>query len=141
MTTAGKTSNETAVMQALWRLAHRKGRHEVVLPSLSECRRIRFALYNAVRKVRIGAERDAELEAAVAECSVSIEGTTLVLQARAATPAMAAVLNSLGAEGEGLLELTPKAQEEVEIAESEARLLKKLAEEGDALRVTPYYTR
>ena len=153
MVSAAKINNEVSVMQALWRLAYRKGRHSIDLPSLSDCRRVRFALYNAVRTVRQGKLFDEELAAAAAECSISIEGTTLIIQAKSATPAMNAVLASIGGELDSLLAVEPKSQEQVDMERSQAKLLEKLNEpvkdepaidkpaEAYGARVTPYYTR
>lgn len=154
--TSPKINNEVSVMQALWRVAYRKGKHEILLPTLSDCRRIRFALYNAMRPVRQGKLVDPELAAAAEECSISIEGTTLVIQAKSRTAAMSAVLASLGGEVEALLQESPKTAEETEIEASQARLLQQLGNaEGKEVspatdsplppaagtRVTPYYTR
>lgn len=145
-----KMNNESSVMQALWRKAYRDGRHEIVLTSASDCRRIRFALYNAVRPVRQGKLVDEELAAAAEECSVSIEGTKLIIQAKSQTPAMAAVLESLGREAKKLLEPEPMTAEDAAIAASQERLLSALAAPeaspvAEAIapkpRVTPYYTR
>lgn len=147
MSSSPKINNETAVMQAIWRHAHRKGEHRIDLPSLSDCRRIRFALYNAVRGVRLGKEVDEELTAAAEECSICIEGTSLLIRAKSKTPAMQAVLSSLGAEALNLTELAPRSAEEVAIESSQGLLLEKLkaqfgtADGSPAPRSTPYYTR
>lgn len=148
MSSSPKINNETAVMQAIWRLAHRRGEHRIDLPSVSDCRRIRFALYNAVRGVRLGKEVDEELAAAAEECSISIEGTSLLVRAKSKTPAMQAILATLGPEALGLTELTPRSAEEVVIESSQELLLEKLkaqfASDGTQVpgqRVTPYYTR
>ena len=148
MSSSPKINNETAVMQAIWRTAYRKGEHRINLPSLSDCRRIRFALYNAVRGIRLGKEVDEELAAAAEECSICIEGTTLLIRAKSQTPAMQAVLSSLGTEALNLTELTPRSAEEVAIESSQEVLLEKLkaqfADDGTQVpgqRVTPYYTR
>lgn len=155
MSTATKHQSESAALQAVWRVALRTGRHEIVLRDAMECQRVRFALYNAIRPVRTGKLVDAELSEAAAECTVLTEGSTLAVQRRTDTPAMQAVLASLeGIEG---LEEVAKTPEEVEVERSQARLQELLgiggagAGEGEGqvsadspvpgARTTPYYSR
>lgn len=147
MAVTGKINNEVSIMQALWRAAYRKGFHEIVLPTPSDARRIRFSLYNAMRPIRKGTMVDAELSAAADECSISIEGSTLRIQARSQTKAMSLVLESLGGSVEELLAPDPQTAEEAAISASQQRLIDLMnsnaasSVDAPAPRVTPYYTR
>lgn len=72
-------SKEVAIMQALWRKA---GKADA--PITLDCKtpanltKVRFALYNAVRKVRAHPEIDFELADAVQACSITVKSPSVL---------------------------------------------------------------
>lgn len=136
--------NQKALLQALWRKA---GRAEeplrVECKSESEARRLRFALYNAVRDARAGkVEADAALTEALENCTVGFapeDKRVLVLQQKVMTGMMQSVAALVG-DAPGLL----KSEDEMLVEASQARLAAKLAEFDSASprpASNPYYTR
>lgn len=138
------------ICQGLWRKAGQT-QEEVAIPckTLADARRLRFALYNAVREFkddpktgREGKRADPDLQAGIENFSVSFHDeapTTIVLRHKGSSTAMQAALAVLGD--------TPLlAPEGMEVAASIAAVQKKLEQmanetNADAPRVTPYYTR
>lgn len=141
-----KPQSESTALQAVWRLAYRTGQHRIQLADAAECKRLRFALYNAVRAVRAGAQVDEELANAARECLVTAEGTTLVVQLRSRTSTMLAVMESLKGVPGVLEEAAPLTPEEVAMQQSQERL-RQILEGGEkeqvsaGSRTTPYYSR
>lgn len=141
-----KQSQESALLRQVWRKALAEGR--VVLPfkDAREARRVRFALYNAVKPVKDGLLVDDELLEAANECKVQFEGeATLVVVRRVMTTELQIIAESLGLVPGSTTELpAPKTAEEAQVATSLERLQEKLKDEGreqGTKRQTPYYER
>lgn len=139
------------VMQGLWRRAGRMTEAlEIKCKTISDARRMRFALYNAVREFKPDQKdgkapkaADSALQHAIDNCSVSFksgEPTTVLLRQKVATDLMMSALEALG--DEALLD-----EMDVAASASADAVMKKLAEEGQVEvnanlpRTTPYYTR
>lgn len=139
------------VMQGLWRRAGRMpDALEIKCKNLSDARRMRFALYNAVREFKPDQKdgkppkvADEALQLGIDNCSVSFrEGapTTVLLRQKAKTDLMISALEALGEEA--LLD-------ELDVAASASAnlVMKKLSGEvpveidPNMPRSTPYYTR
>lgn len=151
-----KQSKDTIALQALWRLALEKGEYRIKFTNKSDCARVRFALYNAVRLVREGKLKDPELEQAIQECSVSIEGLEVVIRNKLESSAIKTIMQQIEADAAHHLDKSPLTPQEQEIAESQKRFLERMARETSTpsetsdeapatatpgTRVTPYYTR
>lgn len=149
------------IMQGLWRRAGRQEEAlEIKCKTLADARRMRFALYNAVREFkpdqkdgRAPKPADPALQHAINNCSVSFKDddpTTVLLRQKTKTTLMMSALEALGEE---------PLLDEVDIAAgaSASAVMKKLSESGGAgakvedgedggaglnlPRTTPYYTR
>ncbi len=130
----------------LWRRANEPGNDEGVLlpcPDETAAQRMRFMLYNTVKKARNGLEDvDSGLVEALANCSASIIGEdkkTVVIRKKLFSDAARIMMEALG----GLPEAN--ATEEALLAESQRRVLENLAkptaEEAPAHQPNPYYKR
>lgn len=139
------------VMQGLWRRAGRMpDALEIKCKSLSDARRMRFALYNAVREFKPDQKdgkppkvADEALQAGIDNCSVSFkegEPTTVLIRQKSKTDLMLSALEALGEEA--LLD-----ELDVAASASASLVMKKLGGEMPAEvdpslpRTTPYYTR
>lgn len=140
---------QKALLQGLWRKA--VGTEEtlrVPCQTESNAKRLRFALYNAVRDVRVGkVEGDETLKEAIANCTISFDPedkSVVLIQQKVMMDLMQVVAGVVG-DAPGL----QKTEEEMAMEASQARLMEKLSglpdrERGIDLglpRVTPYYTR
>ena len=154
---------QKALLQEIWRKAFRQDEPlEIPCKTESNAKRMRFALYNAVRGVRDGATpADSLLREAAENCSVGFkpgERSTVVLQKKILTELMQVVVGIVGvaapttlpgnsAGHSPLLKSSEELQAEEETQASLARLAEKLKEaspgagEGAARRPNPYYTR
>lgn len=153
------------LLQGLWRKAGASP-EALRLPchSRGEALRLRFALYNAVRKVREGKEpADETLMRALEEVTLSFEDdaqTVLVMEQKVRTGMMQVVVAALGPQAEGVspvpatsqvaAEPSPQAlspflktPEQIEEERSLERLREKLAAAAatPARTANPYYTR
>lgn len=151
------------LLQGLWRKAG-AAPEALRLPcrTRGEALRLRFALYNAVRKVREGKEpADEALTRALEEVTLSFEDdaqTVLVMEQKVRTGMMQVVVAALGAgpQAEGVspvpatsqvaAEPSPflKTPEQIEEERSLERLREKLAAAAAATparTANPYYTR
>ena len=128
---------------ALWRKAAREG--EAVFPTISrnEAFRLRMALYNAVRSLRAGDYRDAELEAVIASHSVRVEDAAVAIRPRTGTTV--ADIDAFLGDGLDALLQPPMTAEEAEAAESLARVMERAGRDADADKAerptTPYFKR
>lgn len=120
-------TKEQLAYHAVWRQALTKGEVRITLKTISDARRVRFGLYNSVRPFREGKLFDPDLLRAAQECSIRLEGTTLIVIAKISTDTMQSVLEAIG--------LAPEALEQpvavpmpVDIQESMAKTLQKLNE-------------
>ena len=146
MTTRSKAyrfSPDQLALHALWLKALRDGEVSVTCDTLSDAKRLRFALYNAVKPIRDEKAHLPEVLKAVESCSISAEGLTVTLREKTKTSLMRSVL---GVVGGTVAEFSEQAQEAVvspEIAESLERLLNRddLTTAPGAAPSNPYYTR
>lgn len=137
------------LLQGLWRKAflhHEELR--VPCKTKANATKLRFSLYNAVRKVRTGKEpADKELLQAVENCTIGFapdDETVVLIQKKVMTDLMQAIIGIVG-DDPNLL----KSEEDIEIANSQESFLKKLNDPSQGLterdlglpRSTPYYTR
>lgn len=141
---AHQFTKEHLILHAVWRKALAEGQLVIPVKSASDATRLRFSLYNAVRPVREGKVVSPDLLQAVQECSVRIEGLTVVVQLKANTELMQAIADALG--GVGQLEAAstaaaPTSMEAQEIEDSQRKLLEKLEQDALPTRSTPYYSR
>lgn len=120
-------TKEQLAYHAVWRKALAEGEVRITLKTISDARRVRFGLYNSVRPFREGKMFDPDLLRAAQECSIRLEGTTLIVIAKISTDTMQSVLEAIG--------LAPEALEQpvavpmpVDIQESMAKTLQKLNE-------------
>lgn len=118
-------TKEQLAYHAVWKKALAEGEVRITLKTISDARRVRFGLYNAVRPFREGKMFDPDLLRAAQECSIRLEDTTLIVIAKISTDTMQSVLEAVG--------LTPEALEQptvvpmpVDIQESMAKTLQKL---------------
>ena len=84
---AHQFTKEHLILHAVWRKAFNDGQLTIPVKSASDATRLRFSLYNAVRPVREGKVVAPDLLQAVQECSVRIEGLSVVVQLKARPPA------------------------------------------------------
>ena len=141
---AHQFTKEHLILHAVWRKAIAEGQVTIPTKSASDATRLRFSLYNSVRPVREGKVVSPDLLQAVQECSVRIEGLSVVVQLKANTELMQAIAAALG--GTEALEaaataIAPTSAEVQEIEDSQRKLLEKLEQDAQPTRVTPYYTR
>jgi len=128
-----------------WRKGLREGSVSLKLPTASDAKRFRFALYNSVRYIRSGKAFDEELLKAIQECSVTTEDSTVTVSLKSMSVAMLALTEQHGITAENLS--TPKTAESMEMDASAARVLALLeAKEGNSTVATKhtsnrYYTR
>lgn len=138
----------------LWRKANEPGNEAgVTLPcqDAGSAQRMRFMLYNTVKKARSGEEEvDDALLDAITNCSASLTGegrTSVVIRKKLFTDAVKIMMEALGTATPGGNET-----EEAMLRESQQRMMRELeqfaepAAEGDsaqapAARQTPYYKR
>jgi len=120
-------TKEQLAYHAVWKKALAEGEVRITLKTVSDARRVRFGLYNAVRPFREGKMFDPDLRRAAQECSIRLEGTTLIVIAKISTDTMQSVLEAIG--------LAPEALEQpvavpmpADIQESMAKTLQKLNE-------------
>ena len=120
-------TKEQLAYHAVWRKALAEGEVRITLKTISDARRVRFGLYNSVRPFREGKMFDPDLLRAAQECSIRLEGTTLIVIVKISTDTMQSVLEAIG--------LAPEALEQpvavpmpVDIQESMAKTLQKLNE-------------
>ena len=120
-------TKEQLAYHAVWKKALAEGEVRITLKTISDARRVRFGLYNAVRPFREGKMFDPDLLRAAQECSIRLEGATLIVIAKISTDTMQSVLEAIG--------LAPEALEQpvavpmpVDIQESMAKTLQKLNE-------------
>ena len=155
--------SQKQTMQSLWRKAI--GQNEplkIRCASLADARRLRFALYNAVREFREGRDgrpprraADPELRRAVEECTVLFDqddARVVVMQTKASSSMMQAALAALGADAPAGLD---EVQMAAEVSAEEVRRKLGALAEGPAPamhseptpaatplhRTTSYYTR
>jgi len=140
---AHQFTKEHLILHAVWRKAFNDGQLTIPVKSASDATRLRFSLYNAVRPVREGKVVAPDLLQAVQECSVRIEGLSVVVQLKANTELMQAISDALGGvEGlEAAAEVIPTSAEAQAVEESQRKLLEKLGQDAAPTRSTPYYTR
>ncbi len=119
-----KFTKEQIACHDAWRKALRDGRVDMTFKSVSDARRIRFALYNSVRPIREGKVADPELAQAAEECSISLDGATLTILAKVSSDSMQVLLGAIGKSAE---DLTPQALPEAAPAEAEESLRRLLA--------------
>lgn len=139
-----KQSQENALLRQVWRKAVREGRVVLNFKDKREARRVRFALYNAVKPFKDGTLVDDELLEAAEECKVQFEGeTTLVVVKKIMTAELQVIAESLGISPGGLARLPePRSLEEAQADTSLERLREQLRDEGQpGKRSTPYYER
>lgn len=124
-------TKEQLAYHAVWRQALAKGEVRITLKTISDARRVRFGLYNSVRPFREGKLFDPDLQRAAQECSIRLEGTTLIVISKLNTDTMQSVLEAIGLDAEDLA-TTQAAQPALpaDIQESMALTLKKLNETG-----------
>lgn len=141
---------QKALLHGLWRKAAQSdGPIELPCQTESNAKRMRFALYNAVRDVRSGkTEGDSALKDAIANCTIGFgakDKSILVIQRKVMLDLMQMVAGVVG-DAPGLR----KTEEDMAMEASQARLMDKLAAVGEGSapgldlglpRVTPYYTR
>ena len=118
----------TALLQALWRKAGGSPPLRVPCPSPAKARKLRFALYQAVRKFREGkAQADQDLQHALDTLSLGFDEadpSVLVFSDKSADETLAAVVEVLGVSpGE-----SPRSAEELAMEASLAEVQRKLAE-------------
>lgn len=134
------TSKETQIYHAVWRKAlEMKDGATINLPSEKAAQRLRFALYNAVRKVRTGEEvADQVLLEAVQVLSVGFtpDKKGLRLVRKEETGALPQLLELVG-------EQNVKPLEQQVAAESAGRIAGMLSEPAaaDKPSANPYYIR
>lgn len=151
---------QKALLQGLWRKAFRQDTPlEIPCKSETNARKMRFALYNAVRGVKTGKEKvDENLKEAVENCSVGFapdDKTRLVIQRKVMTEMMQIVSEILGEDAT----VCVKTEKEMEVEASITLALQKIRENGEESvvgqwnedpglqslpglpRSTPYYTR
>jgi len=136
-------TKEHLILHAVWRKAFAEGQITIPVKSASDATRLRFSLYNSVRAVREGKVVSPDLLQAVQECSVRVEGLSVVIQLKANTELMQAITEALGGTEnlEAAAAIVPTSAEAQEIEESQRRLLEKLEQDAAPTRSTPYYTR
>lgn len=155
MTRGTRTPDKTReLIFSLWRKANEPGNEEgITLPCKDKgsAQRMRFTLYNTVKKARSGAEEvDGALLDAITNCSASLSGdggTSVVIRKKLFTDAVKIMMEALG-------EAPPPdhATEEAMLLESQRRMMKELgvveaadepeeAPPAPGTRQTPYYTR
>lgn len=137
-------SKEQTALQHLWVKAYRETVVTLNLPTAADARRLRFALYNAVRPVKEGRQEWPELLEAAEGCQIELDGERLSIRSRLSTAGMQAVLSALGVGEEELTgpETLP-AQPEGNIGQSLSRLSRLMKETPptEAPRSTPFYKR
>lgn len=130
--------------QAIWRKAWLSQEPlRIACPTESDAAQLRFALYNAVRPIRLGKKTaDPALAEAIEGCSISLDREdprVLILRKKLDSAVVGVLQNVLGD--------TPiLTEEEQVVAASEAKFLAKLAETPEpeaapVVRTNPYYTR
>lgn len=138
------TNSESKLLQAAWKIAMRTGKWEFTFDTEQRATRIRFGLYNAVKRVKAGLDIDKELLEASQECVVSLNGKTVTIVKRSSTDEFQKLLQSVGGL-EVVEELTAPtiSAEDQQIAESMAKTLKLLEEppEQPQRPANPYYDR
>jgi len=134
-------TKEHLILHAVWRKAYRDGKLVIPVKSASDATRLRFSLYNSVRPVREGKAIAADLLQALGECSVRIDGLSVVVQVKAGTDLMRSITDALGGEDALHEGQAPVDVEEFTIMESQRKLLEELEKDATPTRSTPYYTR
>lgn len=120
-------TKEQLAYHAVWRKALAEGEVRITLKTISDARRVRFGLYNAVRPFREGKLFDPDLLRAAQECSIRLEDTTLVVIAKLNTDTMQSVLEAVGLAAEDLTtSQTAQPTLPANIQESMALTLQKL---------------
>lgn len=120
-------TKEQLAYHAVWKKALAEGEVRITLKTVSDARRVRFGLYNAVRPFREGKMFDPDLLRAAQECSIRLEGTTLIVIAKISTDTMQSVLEAIGLAPEAL-EQPVAVPMSADIQESMAKTLQKLNE-------------
>ena len=142
-------SSEYQKLQAAWKKAAREGELVVPCKTLSDARRLRFSLYNAVKPVREGKAHEPELLEAIQSVSLQLreDPPTLIMQHRAFSPAIAALDAVLGEEDLQDVPTAPPVMTPEE-AESFSRVQELLGKGHDDetkpvfdTRKNPFYTR
>ncbi len=120
---------EQDVLQEIWRKAGREaGGVTIPCDSLSEARRMRFTLYNALKPVKTGrVEADAELRYAMDNCSISFTDDQKGIVIR---PKVSSKLNKILL---GVLGGVVRSADDIAMEESVAKLMA-LAQETEAKR-------
>ena len=89
-------SNEQRMLHELWRKAFTEGKVEVILPTASAAVTLRFALYNAVKPLKLGKVFDEGLLAAANGCSIVVEGEKVTVTSKMESPVFKAIAAALG---------------------------------------------
>lgn len=135
------TQKELELLRQAWREGFaRPDGLQLVFTNAQAARRMRFALYGAVREIRQGKlQADDALQMAVDECEIVNEakGTRLLIRNRMKGESLQVVQAALGASGQ--------TTDEKVAEESAKRVVERLEKEGlvgdGKPRQTPYYTR
>ena len=140
---AHQFTKEHLILHAVWRKAFADGQVTIPVKSASDATRLRFSLYNSVRPVREGKVVSPDLLQAAEECSVRIEGLSVVIQLKANRVLMQEIAAALGGTEalEAAMAIAPTSAEVQEIKDSQRKLLGTLEQDAQPTRVTPYYTR
>jgi len=131
MTTEITAKNKlTTMLQEVWRKAARDGEGRIEFPDEKTAKKMKFAMYNAVKGVKSGKESpDAELADAVVNCMLRTEGATLIIERRELKPGVESVANFLGVNiGQEMPDTFEKQLSSSEFAEMEERLKRAQAE-------------
>lgn len=133
---------ELQKLQAAWRKAEREGELRIPCGTLSDARRLRFTLYNAVKAVKEGRVSDPKLLAVVESVSISIQETPpmVVMQHRGKSSMMQSLSAALGNEVlEEVTEAPVMTEEEVASLNRLQEMMQEAPE--DSRPKNPYFTR
>ncbi len=126
-----------ATLQEIWRQAYRTKQQIVAeFPTTKAAQKMKFALYNATRMVRKGKEAaDAELEHAIANVSIRVDGCKVIVERRDAEPGLAIMATAAGLDAQAEV---PDAMERA-LAEAQERMVEELAPPAVNPLVKRYY--
>lgn len=131
-------------MHAAWVKAAREGRLEIPCKTVSDARRLRFSLYNAVKPYRSGRVPEDKVSEAMEQVTVHLVETPkpmVLMQHKMATPMMQSLLAVL--EGEEVAQAPVMTREEVESLQRLQELMQEPVRDTEGLpsRANPYFTR
>lgn len=133
-------SPDQLTMHAAWLKAERDEQLVIPCKALSDAKRLRFSLYNAVKPIKDGKADLPMVLAAVEACTISIQAEPLavIIQLSSKSSMMQGVLEALGDDKALIADTPTMTGAELESMEKALKLLETPVEPG---KKNPFYTR